>query len=303
MLYAPLSPGRLGLARLIYPGHSARALKKRLLFLGRSLVHHQAYQDTQALFASPHFQPVLRRHLRAIEKAFKPYLMAGLSPARRFALLAGHYRLVAERWDQGQLVTFLKDGLTLAELDGPQGQGMVVRLAYLTQFQREGELTLVLEVQQERFYSATFSLVSNEQGQTGLRVGCLQGPGRDSSLGEEQIRALTRHCHGIRPKALMVQLLSILAQAWSCRFIEAVSNKGHIFASRRYQRKGKLKTDYDALWAESGGVAAGEALWQLPLLAPRKDLESVASKKRSQYRKRYQWLDELAMQCQQHLPG
>lgn len=37
------------------------------------------------------------------------------------------------------------------------------------------------------------------------------------------------------------------------------------------------------------------------LPAVRKPLEEIASKKRAMYRRRYEWLDELALSCQQVL--
>ncbi|WKE66116.1 VirK/YbjX family protein [Gallaecimonas kandeliae] len=301
MQYLSQFSGRSALARLIYPGTTFYAFKKRLLFCGRSLVFGRAYRQTLALSNSPHFQPVLQFHPKTVEKAFRPYLMRGLSPGRRFARLASHYRLLAQHWDSAQLTAFLKDGVTLASIEGPDGRPLEVRLQYLSSFQREGELTLTLVVEGEVFYSSTFILGEDEQGRTGLLVGGLQGPVRGSALDEAYIRDVTRHCHGVRPKALMVQLLSILAQAWGCDFIHAVSNEGHVFASRRYRRKQKLKTDYDSLWAEYGGEALEARLWQLPLVVPRKPLEEVASKKRSQYRKRYEWLDALQEDCRQSL--
>ncbi|WP_115719963.1 VirK/YbjX family protein [Gallaecimonas mangrovi] len=301
MQFAPYFPSRRHMAAKIYPGDSLHAVKKRLLFLGRSLLHGSAYRYTLALFSPPSLQPVLRRHARAVEKTFKPYLIAGLTPTERYTLLARHYWLLTQHWDQKALSVFLRHGVDLARFEGPKGEDVFIRLAYMPQFQREGEITLVLEADGQRFYSITFSLTQNPQGQKGLLVGCMQGPGRQSVLDEDYIRQFTHHFFGMRPKALMVELLGVVARHWQCGFIKAVSNQGHIFASQRYKRKNKLKTDYNGLWHECGGHAVDELTWLLPLALPRKEMSDIASKKRSQYRKRYQWLDETALCCQRSL--
>ncbi|WP_417359554.1 VirK/YbjX family protein [Gallaecimonas pentaromativorans] len=301
MPYTPYFPSRQSMAAQIYPGRSAHQLKKRLLFVGRSLFYSTLYQRTLALFSPPGLQLVLHRHARAVEKIFKPYLMAKFNPQQRHTMLARHYWLLMQLWSRPALALYLERGLTLCRFDGADGRCLEVRLEYIPQFQREGELTLVMRMDGERFYSVTFSLTQNEQGQTGLFIGCLQGPGKDSPFNEDDIRALTRHCFGVRPKVLALALLGMVAEAWHCRFIQAVSNQGHIFSSRRYQRKSKVKTDYDALWVECGGEAIDANLWALPVSLPRKPLEEVASKKRSQYRQRYQWLDALAVELTQGL--
>jgi uncharacterized protein VirK/YbjX len=53
-----------------------------------------------------------------------------------------------------------------------------------------------------------------------------------------------------------------------------------------------VHADYDAYWAELGGVADGSA-WRLPAHLGRKAVEDIASKKRSQYRRRHALEDLL----------
>lgn len=56
--------------------------------------------------------------------------------------------------------------------------------------------------------------------------------------------------------------------------------------------------DYDAIFSEAGGKAGH--YWTLPLQEDR-DLESIPSKKRSMYRKRFAMLDSLSEIMQQTL--
>ncbi|WP_406666002.1 VirK/YbjX family protein [Gallaecimonas sp. GXIMD1310] len=285
-------PGRAALAQLLYPQSSFYGAKRRCIFWARSLAFGQTYRQALALAQTPAFTPVMTQHPKTLEKAFRPYLRRGLLPQQRLALIAGHYRLLAQHWSSEQLTRFLVEGMTLATLMGPDEQPVLVRLRSLSRFQREGELTIVLEMAGEVFYAATVLLGETPQGQVCLWVGGLQGPAKDA-FSDSSIRDLTRQWFGLRPKALMVTLVSYLAEAWGCQQIYAVATEGHVLASRRYRGRDKLKTDYNGLWAESGGQALDAMSWQLPLQPPRKPLEEIASKKRSQYRKRYEWLDSL----------
>jgi hypothetical protein len=84
--------------------------------------------------------------------------------------------------------------------------------------------------------------------------------------------------------------------------ISAVRMKAHIYQARRYSKKKKacLQADYDELWQEFGAVDLDDNFVRLQP-AQRKPLEEIASKKRAMYRRRYEWLDTLALSCQQVL--
>jgi len=54
--------------------------------------------------------------------------------------------------------------------------------------------------------------------------------------------------------------------------------------------------DYDAIFSEAGGERKN--YWMLPLIRDT-NLDDVPSKKRSMYRKRYEMLDQMALNIQQ----
>jgi uncharacterized protein VirK/YbjX len=97
-------------------------------------------------------------------------------------------------------------------------------------------------------------------------------------------------------------LVMLLAEAMGAEHISAVRMKAHIYQARRYSKKKKacLQADYDELWQEFGAVDLDDNFVRLQP-AQRKPLEEVASKKRAMYRRRYEWLDTLALSCQQML--
>ena len=103
------------------------------------------------------------------------------------------------------------------------------------------------------------------------------------------------------PKRLLVEAAMTLGTAFPVEQIVAVSNDTHIYRSWRYRKKkeGKLLADYDSFWISIGGEKQDSGNFMLPLVMPRKPMEEIASKKRSEYRRRYALLDSLIQQVNQ----
>mgnify|MGYP001766041146 CR=1 FL=1 len=51
--------------------------------------------------------------------------------------------------------------------------------------------------------------------------------------------------------------------------------------------------DYDAFWRDYGGQPDGQGFYELPVAAPRREATEIPSHKRAQYRRRYQFMDEM----------
>ena len=60
-----------------------------------------------------------------------------------------------------------------------------------------------------------------------------------------------------------------------------------------------MLADYDSFWRSLGGQQQENGNFALPLTMPRKPMEEIASKKRSEYRRRYILLDSLHQQVSQ----
>ena len=93
--------------------------------------------------------------------------------------------------------------------------------------------------------------------------------------------------HGCRRFAERLQVEQILA----------VSNDVHIFRGERYQDKNKkILSDYNSFWEAVGGECDKQGYFHIPLNIARKDESEIASKKRAEYRRRYQLLDTIQLQ-------
>ncbi|WP_423063234.1 DUF535 family protein [Candidiatus Paracoxiella cheracis] len=114
--------------------------------------------------------------------------------------------------------------------------------------------------------------------------------------GKEIIKRLTHQCFGLRPKALILELVRLFAIAIECELLLAVTNKSHVYQARK-KRPQRIKCSYDALWSEYSASEFNEKFVCLPLDNTYKPLEIVKSKKRAMYRRRYQLLEELKRDC------
>ena len=60
--------------------------------------------------------------------------------------------------------------------------------------------------------------------------------------------------------------------------------------------------ELDSLWQESGGELSQDLrFYKIPLEEYRKPIEEIKSQKRSQYRKRYELLDQYMVQVHENL--
>lgn len=156
-----------------------------------------------------------------------------------------------------------------------------------------GETTLWLRAGDNTLLaSLTFSVIG-ENGRSALVIGGLQGPRRD--VGRETIKNATRACYGLFPKRILLEAVFNLAKQSDISAIYGVSDEGHVFRALRYRlSKGRhLHASYDEFWASLGGKQDNAFRWALPAGMERKSLESIASKKRAEYRRRFQLLDEI----------
>ncbi len=218
----------------------------------------------------------------------------------RSALVVDHYNSVADLISPELIQEIYTDaeGLTLTsfEIDDILYS---VRLVYEARYQKEGDMSLVLHSQEDgNFYTLSFSL-GHENGERCIMIGGLQGP-RSCEENNAKIKKLTRKLYGQRPKSLMVGLLAIVAQVWGIETLLAVKTQSHTYAAKRYS-KGRIKTDYDALWLELGGTEYDRNFYSIDVNAPRRDIEGMSRSKRSMYRRRYEWLDNTKVTFEQVL--
>lgn len=278
---------RAGAAGFTGVKHLRESLKLAL----RARLHRRATCDWLELLNShPMFVELVKARPRLICKLYRPYLSNTVDTRGRLAMLGAHYRHVFRHGLGPLSVQAARGPVPLARVDGKSGLPYQLRLRAIEPMEREGELVLQLWQQDELVTSCAFAFFEGERGMV-LGVGCMQGPKGERGL--QLIKDATRELHGLRPKNLMVKLLGQIAHDHDCAELRLVGNANRAVCGAT--RQGKVHADYDALWLELGATRRADGDFQLasePICEP--DLAQVASKKRSEVRKRHETLCELA---------
>lgn len=266
-------------------------LRESLKLKWRSVCNRQATLGWLELLNShPMFGELIKARPRLIYKIYRPYLTSTLCCDRRLAVLRDHYRFVFKHGLGPLVVRAARAPVVLGGVTGKSGLPYHLELCAIEPLEREGELVLRLVQGKDLVYSTAFSFFYDEAG-LNLGIGCMQGPQGEHGL--QLIKDATRELHGLRPKNLMVRLLSHLGHQYGARQLRLTGNGNRALTSSA-TRKGKVHADYDALWQELEAQPRADGDFQLAceaLSAP--DMATIASKKRAEMRRRHETLETL----------
>ena len=267
----------------------------RLKFLLRSLLFWPStVKMLNALSLRPDFEHQLSAQVTLPSKSHRQYLTLGLNAAQRADAVISHYD-----WVDTRLSAQAAEGLTsttsrqILHFKGKDEADFFVYASCAHKAEREGESTLwFYDGQETLLASVTFS-VTNDAGVRTLVIGGLQGPRKN--VAHDVIKVATRACHGIFPKRLLLEVLWQMCASTGITAVHGVSDNGHVFRALRYRfSKGRhFHASYDEFWSSIDGVKKDNYRWRLPLQMARKPIEDIASKKRAEYRRRFQLLDEI----------
>lgn len=279
----------------LVPGPIWTKRNYRLKFLLRSLLFWPStVKMLSALSQRPEFERLLNAQVTLPSKSHRQYLTLGLNAAKRADAVVSHYEWIDTclSAQAANAMTAVTDQQIL-HCKGKDDSDFYVFATCAHKAEREGESTLWLyDGNNVLLASATFSVV-NENGQRALVIGGLQGPRRNVS--HDVIKVATRACYGIFPKRLLIEVLWQMCAHTGISAVYGVSDNGHVFRALRYRfSKGRhFHASYDEFWASIDGEKDNAWRWRLPLILERKSLESIPSKKRAEYRRRFQLLDEM----------
>lgn len=284
------------------PGHSWNKPGYRHKFILRSLAMPFS---TAKLMKSLASQPFLGSMLAAQPglpcRLHRPYLAVNIPRSETLEAVAYHYKNISENLCESMLKDYFTErGYCLAELIGKNGEPYYIDLSAFDMQGKEGEVALnFCDNARVVLAKLTFTLCQHNNKKT-LFIGGLQGA--KPWVPHEAIQLATKACHGLFPKRLLLEAVCALAGRFNVEQILAVGNSTHIFRSWRYEKKKKqvMHADYDSFWLSMSGVLREDGLFQLPAAIERKSLEDIASKKRAEYRRRYELLDGLTHSIDSH---
>lgn len=294
--YAHRSSVILALAKGdLTPGPLWQKRDYRLKFFLRTLLFWSSTtRMLETISRRDDFSTLLKAQPTLPVKTQRQYLTRGMTASERAEAILHHYAWIDALPDNGLAHLFTSPSpLPLLQFATKEEASYTIFATSAVKAEREGETTLWLRAGDNTLLaSLTFSVI-RENDRSVLVIGGLQGPRRD--VGRETIKNATRACYGLFPKRILLEAVFNLAKQSGISALYGVSDEGHVFRALRYRlSKGRhLHASYDEFWASLGGKPDNAFRWTLPFGMERKSLESIASKKRAEYRRRFQLLDEI----------
>lgn len=287
------------------PGRAWKNPAYRRKFMLRSL---GAPRMTGKLLESLTKQPQLMQILNVQPglpcRLHRPWLSTHMSPQQTIDALCYHYRLMLDKLPDNITSHYLSaHGALLTTIEGKDEQRYRIYLGADAMLDKEGEATLTFRDKNDTVLAELTFTLCQYNGVDTFFIGGLQGAKAD--VPHQLIQVATKACHGLFPKRLVVDALLTLGEQLSVKHVRAVSNETHIYRSLRYRRKkrDKLHADYNSFWESLSATVDAEGDYVLPLALPRKTMEEIASKKRAEYRRRYELLDALQQQIAATIQG
>jgi len=282
------------LGTLLYPERSFDNLKHRVKVIALGLLNWQVVRSWYAISDNPALTRALKRNPEIQGAIYWPYMHAQWSVEKRLRAIDQHYRLLAHR--TAVLDRVISEPVLLADM-GPVYNGMRLILDRAKWFCREGEVVLNIFLDDRRIYSIAFSL-GLDGAQVVAYVGAIQGSNEQDAL--SIYRTLTRSCFGVRPRDLVVTSLQLLCEAMGIERLLAISGACHHHNGAYFgaSHRDIVHVDYDKIWIEHGGHLGTNGFYEFSARFSERGRTEIPTRKRSQYRRRYEMLAHLAQNIQ-----
>ena len=256
--------------------------QSRMLQASAARRHFLRYLSENAVWCS-----LFSLHQRCYYVPFRLYLDRRWSQKMRF-----------EQCAKDLQVAQTKFGLTLAQ---QLIKGQRVRLSTQASFSVDLELNRISF--HEGFWSlslkgsdgqALFNMSFGFLSPNSVLVASVQGVRCESDGNLEAIQSITKQNHGLRPHHLLLNIFQMACADWGITAIYGIDPE-HQVKKRRHADKQGFTFDYRAFWTELGAEQLDDQSWLLPNQPQRRAIEDIPSRKRALYRKRYAWLDDVAV--------
>ena len=291
--------------REIYGDHSWRETRRTFLHTIRSVRNKKQIEALESYFSN--YTPdstLLDRQVGLFELMTRYFLFKSSTPEERLEAIINHFDFLKATFTD----TFIKEMYSIDEdniyddvsrikrgivLWQSEELNMKAQLYYGAGQRKEGLLTLLLTLESEGVYHANFRFGKGFNGEKAMQ-------GYKDGLANA--KTATKKMFGYRPKNFIMYLLRLVAQQCGVETIYAVSDEG-FYANTHLVRGHRAKVaELDSLWQESGGeLSQDPRFYIIPLEEYRKPIEEIKSQKRSQYRKRYDLLDQYQLEVQENL--
>ena len=228
-----------------------------------------------------------------LSKMFRPYLSNLFTTKERYYYLIDNYKFIDKNFSQFIVEKLYKEGsIKLAEIIGKGDEKLEIFLSLYPKFDKEGDIEIkIVNSENISLAKITFSFIKYEEKDT-LFIGGIQGPKKD--VDKDLIKRVTKIMYGAFPKRILIEVLYGIIENLNINIRKiCVGNTTHMYLSKRYIKRKTINADYDKFIESLNGKKLENALWELPKELYRKEIEEVSSKKRSEYKKRYEIFNKL----------
>lgn len=290
-LYFALSKGK------VQPHKFWESRNFRFKFIIRSLLMPvKTYQILNFITTHSAYNELLQNQPRLPCRVHRPYLSAALTVTEKSEAILYHYKRIMQLLGDVKFRQHIDpEGLYLSRFTGKDDQPFTLQLVSTYRLDKEGEASIILRNGSGQMLAEITFILCIRNNKRSLIIGGLQGPNGENT--QVLVQQATKSLYGLFPKRLILESLVQIADLFNIESIIAVSNKLHVYQSVRYKDRIKhMHADYNTFWEMSGGVLQKDGFYSIPLDITRKSLEEVPSKKRAEYRRRFDLVDVVRSQ-------
>lgn len=278
--------------KTIYKDKNIKEYKRLVVFLIRVFFNRANINGLISFFSETYFKKaILKKEPFFIEIATRKVLYKDSRVEDRCKIIKNHFNIIFNKiFEKAIEKIYLDSGIILWE-EEYQEKKLYVKLDFESGQKKEGLVSLMLKLDDMKIYQMIFWLGYDKNNEEALYIGAMQGSNEIEA--NALIKGLTKYFYGYRTKNLILYMTRCLAKSLDIGKIYAVSNKGY-YANNHIRIDRKLKTSLDEFWEEAGGKRTEDyRFYELPVEEYRKSIEEVKTHKRSQYRNRFNKLDEV----------
>jgi uncharacterized protein VirK/YbjX len=223
------------------------------------------------------------------------YLVRGLTITERASCFMHHYKRLYDSISDRTFHQILHWDVEFRAIF-EAGSRLAVTIGTSRPFDNEGELSLLLKMDGEIFFTLSFTIVPGwvvkSKATEVLLISRLQGtPG----YSPEQIRLAIKAMHGVRPRALLLSALEGIAIAMGIQEIASVSTRNHIDYSKELDAV--FKNSYDDFFAELGRMNSDTGFLTLTVPIDDKPLSLIKQGHKIRTRKKRAFRKQVRLAC------
>ena len=283
-----------------------KGLFKDLTFIYRVLLNRKDFFGFLEELKKPQFYPLAEKDDSILFKILRPYELSRYSVKERIEAITKHYEILNQYLPSDKLnQLYTEEGIEIGRYTPTEAIPLQYRIIahFSKTHRREGDfaISIVRESIIEGFDVATteriFSIAFNLgyiNGQRVMKINAIQGCTPHLAEPQKEISNITKLGFGLLPKYILVAIAFKMSVLFDCEEVLAIKKNSHVFNNVHYKTKMKneFKNDYDKQWQDFNPVDFDNDYYKITPM-PRTPIEEIPSKKRSQHRKRYNFVDQI----------